>query len=72
MPTAENANQRDDSDQESLQIRLRRFIENSDLSFYQIASRIGTSGAILSMWMAGTANPRTAAEREKIEKFLDR
>ena len=37
--------------------RLRQFVENSDLSFYKIASRVGTSGGILSMWLAGTAKP---------------
>jgi len=29
--------------------RLRQFVEDSDLSFYKIASRIGTSGGILSL-----------------------
>jgi DNA transposition AAA+ family ATPase len=48
---------------------LRHFIEDSDLSFYRIASRIGTSGGILSMWLAGTARPR-AEELAAIEKFL--
>jgi DNA transposition AAA+ family ATPase len=36
-------------------VRLMRFVEDSHLSFYQIASLIGTSGTILSMWLAGTA-----------------
>ena len=49
--------------------RLRQFIEDSDLSFYKIASRVGTSGGILSMWLAGTARPR-AEELAVIEKFL--
>jgi DNA transposition AAA+ family ATPase len=49
--------------------RLREFVENSDLSFYKIASRIGTSGGILSLWLAGTARPRTE-ELAAIEKFL--
>jgi DNA transposition AAA+ family ATPase len=49
--------------------RLRQFIEDSDLSFYKIASRVGTSGGILSMWLAGTARPR-AEELVAIEKFL--
>ena len=34
--------------------RLRRLIEDSDLSLYQIASLIGTSPTILRMWLAGT------------------
>jgi len=50
--------------------RLRRLVEGSDLSFYKIASRVGTSGATLSMWLAGTAKPR-AEELAKIEKFLN-
>jgi DNA transposition AAA+ family ATPase len=49
--------------------RLRQFVEDSDLSFYKIASRVGTSGGILSMWLAGTARPR-AEELAAIEKFL--
>jgi len=38
--------------------RLRKFVEDSDLSFYKIASRIGTSGGLLSMWLAETTRPR--------------
>jgi hypothetical protein len=53
----------------ALVARLRQFVEDSDLSFYEIASRVGTSGGILSMWLAGTARPR-AAELAAIEKFL--
>ena len=49
--------------------RLRQFIEDSDLSFYKIASCVGASGGILSMWLAGTARPR-AEELAAIEKFL--
>jgi hypothetical protein len=51
--------------------RLRKFVEESDLSFYKIASRIGTSGGILSMWLAETTRPRTG-ELDAIEKFLGR
>ena len=53
----------------ALVARLRQFVEDSDLSFYKIASRIGTSGGILSLWLAGTARPR-AEELATIEKFL--
>ena len=49
--------------------RLRQFVEDSDLSFYKIASRVGTSGGILSMWLSGTARPR-AEELAAIEKLL--
>jgi DNA transposition AAA+ family ATPase len=53
----------------ALVARLRQFVENSDLSFYRIASRVGTSGGILSMWLAGTARPH-AEELAAIEKLL--
>ena len=53
----------------ALVARLRQFIEDSDLSFYKIASRLGMSAGILSMWLAGTARPR-AEELAAIEKFL--
>ena len=43
--------------EEALVERLRQFVENSDLSFYKIASRIEKSAAILSMWLAGKARP---------------
>jgi DNA transposition AAA+ family ATPase len=57
--------------EEALIARLKRFVEDSDLSFYQIASRIGTSGAVLSMWLAGTARPRNA-ELANIESLFKR
>ena len=50
-------------------VKLMRLVENSDLSFYQIAALIGTSGTILSMWLAGTAKPGTANLVE-IDKLL--
>jgi DNA transposition AAA+ family ATPase len=56
---------------ETLVVKLRQFVEDSDLSLYQIASLIGTSGTILSMWLAGTATPHLS-QLDKIEKFLDR
>src|SRR5262249_22810232 len=55
--------------EEALLERLRQFVEDSDLSFYRIASRIGTTGGTLSMWLAGKARPR-AEELAAIEKFL--
>ena len=55
--------------EKALVARLREFVEDSDLSFYKIASRIVTSGGILSLWLAGTARPR-AEELAAIEKFL--
>jgi len=56
--------------EEALVARLRQFVEDSDLSFYKIASHIGTSGGILSMWLAGTARPH-AEELAAIEKLLE-
>ena len=56
--------------EEALVERLRQFVENSDLSFYKIASRIGTSGGTLSMWLAGKARPH-AEELAAIEKLLE-
>ena len=53
----------------ALVARLRQFVEDSDLSFYKIVSRVGTSGRILSMWIAGTARPR-AEELAAIKRFL--
>ena len=41
----------EESSEKSLVARLRQFVEDSDLSFYKIASRIGTSGGILSMYV---------------------
>jgi DNA transposition AAA+ family ATPase len=53
----------------ALVARLRQFAEDSDLSFYKIASRVGTSGGILSMWIAGGTKPH-AEELAFIEKSL--
>jgi DNA transposition AAA+ family ATPase len=50
-------------------VKLMRLVENSDLSFYQIASLVGTSGTILSMWLAGTAKPQST-NLDEIEKLL--
>jgi DNA transposition AAA+ family ATPase len=49
--------------------RLRRLIEDSDLSLYQIASLIGTSPTNLSMWLAGTTRPHMT-ELDEIEKLI--
>jgi DNA transposition AAA+ family ATPase len=61
----------EESSERALVARLRQFVEDSDLSFYKIASRIGTSGGILSMWLAGTTRPH-GEELAAIEKFLER
>jgi DNA transposition AAA+ family ATPase len=69
MALEQRSKQRGAARERALVTRLRQFIEDSDLSFYKIASRVGTSGGILSMWLAGTATPR-AEELAAIEKFL--
>ena len=57
--------------EKELVARLKKFVEDSDLSFYKIASRIGASGGVLSMWLAETTKPRPK-ELDAIEKFLGR
>jgi hypothetical protein len=59
----------EESTEEALRRRLWRLVDHSELSFYQIASRMGTSGAILSMWLAGTARP-DPNQLTTIERFL--
>jgi DNA transposition AAA+ family ATPase len=71
MTSVTSPKEGEESNPSALVARLRQFVENSDLSFYKIASRIGTSGGILSMWFAGTTRPR-AEELAAIEKFLER
>jgi DNA transposition AAA+ family ATPase len=61
----------EESSEKALVARLRQFVEDSDLSFYKIASRIGTSGGIPSMWLAGTARPR-AEQLAAIDECLKR
>ena len=69
MVFEEGSQEQEAARERALVARLREFVEDSDLSFYKIASRIGTSGGILSLWLAGTAKPR-AEELAAIEKFL--
>jgi hypothetical protein len=57
--------------EKELVAQLRKFVEDLDLSFYKIASCIGTSGGILSMWLARTTRPHPN-ELDAIEKFLER
>jgi hypothetical protein len=69
MSPAAHSKEGEEPNEEALVGRLRRFIDDSDLSFYRIASLIGTSGTLLSMWLARTAKPHTA-ELAEIESFL--
>jgi hypothetical protein len=41
MPSVVHSKEREKPSEEALIAKLRRFVEDSDLSFYQIASRVG-------------------------------
>ena len=69
MATVVNSKEGEGLSREALIARLRRFVEDSDLSFYQIASRAGTTGTILSMWLSGAAKPNTT-DLLQIERLL--
>ncbi len=71
MVSVVNSTEGEEPSEETLIVRLRRFVEDSDLSLYQIASLIGISGTMLSMWLAGTARPHMT-ELNEIEKLLKR
>jgi DNA transposition AAA+ family ATPase len=70
MPFVEHSKEGEEPTQEALIARLRRFVEDSDLSFYQIAARVGTSGTMLSMWLSGTARP-DAVESAEIQRLSE-
>ena len=59
----------EESSEKALIARLRQFVEDSDVSLYKIASRIGTSGGTLSMWLSERAK-QGPEEFDAIEKFL--
>ena len=71
MASVVNSTEGEEPSEEALIVRLRRFVEDSDLSLYQIASLIGISGTILSMWLAGTARPHMT-DLDEIEKLIKR
>jgi DNA transposition AAA+ family ATPase len=71
MSSAAHPKEGEKPNEEALVGRLRRFIDDSDLSFYRIASLIGISGTFLSMWLARTAKPNTV-ELAEIERLLSR
>ena len=71
MSSVVNSKEGEEPSEEALIVRLRRFVEDSDLSLYQIASLIGISGTILSMWLAGTARPNMT-DLDEIEKLIKR
>jgi DNA transposition AAA+ family ATPase len=69
MSTAVNSKEGEEPRRRELVARLKRYVEDSDLSFYRIATLVGTSGTNLSMWLAGTNRPKTA-ELDEIEKLF--
>jgi DNA transposition AAA+ family ATPase len=58
-------------DEVALTRKLRRFVEESDLSIPKIASEMGVFHATLSMWIAGTTKP-SRTELLAIKNFLER
>jgi hypothetical protein len=69
MSTAVNSKEGEESRRRELLARLKQYVEDSDLSFYRIATLVGTSGTNLSMWLAGTNRPKTS-ELDEIEKLF--
>ncbi len=59
----------EDFDEQAFLGDLRRFVEESDLSIPRLAELLGVSGAILSMWIAGTAKPQPIKLLE-VKRFL--
>jgi DNA-binding transcriptional regulator YiaG len=51
--------------------KLRKFVEESDLSLPKIATEIGVFSATLSMWIAGTTKP-SCTELLAIKRYLER
>jgi DNA transposition AAA+ family ATPase len=58
-------------DEQALTRSLRKFVEESDLSFPKIASEMGVFSATLSLWIAGTSKP-SRTELLAIKSFLER
>jgi DNA transposition AAA+ family ATPase len=58
-------------DEVALTRKLRRFVEESDLSIPKIASEMGVLSATLTMWIAGTTKP-SHTELLAIKRFLER
>jgi transcriptional regulator with XRE-family HTH domain len=70
MGTIANSKEGEESRRRELVARLRRYVEDSNLSFYRIATLVGTSGTNLSMWLAGTNRPKNS-ELDEIEKLFE-
>jgi hypothetical protein len=58
-----------ESDEDQLLRELTRFVENSDQSIPRIATLLGVSDVVLSMWIARTTKPIPIKFLE-IRKFL--
>ena len=70
MSPAAHSKEGEKPNQEALVARLRRFIDDSDLSFYRIALLIGTSGTFLSMWLARAAKPKHSRIGRGLKDFF--
>jgi hypothetical protein len=58
-----------ESDEDQLLRELTRFVEYSDQSIPRIATLLGVSDVVLSMWIARTTKP-TSIKFLEIRKFL--
>ena len=61
--------QNQESDEDQLLRELTRFVENSDQSIPRLATVLGVSDVVLSMWIARTTKP-TPTKFLEIRKFL--
>jgi DNA-binding transcriptional regulator YiaG len=57
-------------DELALTRKLRKFVEESDLSLPKIATEMGVFSATLSMWIAGTTKP-SCTELLAIKRYLE-
>jgi hypothetical protein len=63
----------EESDEDRLIGELTRFIENCDQSIPRIATLMGVSDAVLSMWIARTTKPtpiKISRDQKILGKFL--
>jgi hypothetical protein len=60
----------EESDGDKVLGELMRFVENSDRSIPKIATLLGVSDVVLSMWIARTTKP-TPTKLLEIRRFLE-
>jgi DNA-binding transcriptional regulator YiaG len=58
LATRRSSADSEELDDQALLEDLRSFVEESELSIPRLAELMGVTGAILSMWIAGTAKPQ--------------